>query len=409
MFNFYKYLIVVCLSLIFTYHVYAGPNQNAVISLDLVDHRQGNGQGNQIDDRVTSGTVSGSSEKIVIEVFATGVTTELVGVAIIFDFDTSLLRLDRAENRTFLFALPEPEGINLAHTTSLRLPQSGFLVRAEFTTIADVTGQPFSIGIKSVTLSQNVTSSDIITPSSTILFNGATGGPGTENVVEPITGDLDLDGNVDFTDFLLFSKNFGKTGPVPTRTPTQTTERIVTVTVRDTIYLQSSGSPQEERAQKALGFWQFQTEKFFTQYYILGHIDYEEPNGDGELFYFGSNQFGTLTGGVYSSERRMYGLYFESPLVNFLYYFNIQNDKAVGIFYVFYSHQSIADAQIHPLSPNSGRTKGRGFTSYAGKPSVEPSVQQHRANDQRNNTVVPQDVIDAYNSIKTVLDNERKY
>jgi len=226
------YLLYLLLSALLAQPIHAGPNQNAVISLDLVAD---SGQGNQIDDRVTSGNASGSNEKIIIEVFATGVTTELVGVAIIFDFDTSLLRLDRAENKTFSFHLPEPEGINLVHTTPFQLPPSGFIARAEFITITDVTNQPFSIGIKNISIAENTTSIDTITTSTKILFNGVTDNPDTGNTVKPITGDLDLDGDVDFTDFLLFSSNFGKTGPIPTNSPTQPTERIVTV--HDTIYV----------------------------------------------------------------------------------------------------------------------------------------------------------------------------
>ena len=414
MFNFYKYLIVVCLSLIFTYHVYAGPNQNAVISLDLVDHGQGNGQGNQIDDRVTSGTVSGSNEKIVIEVFATGVATELVGTAIIFDFDTSLMRLDRAENRAFSFAIPEMKGINLAHTTSVRLPPSGFLVRAEFVTIADVTNQPFSISIESVTLSETTTSSDIITSSNTIQFNGTTtSNPDTGNIVEPITGDLDLDGDVDFADFLLFSNNFGKTGPVPTSTPTQPTERIVTVTVtvHDTVYISSggSGSPQEERAQEMLGFWQFQEyTSLKTRYYIIGYINYNRPNDNGELFYWGSTNINTIVGGIYFPNRNQYGLLDQDPVFKNFYFFTLQGDTAVGSLYQYYPYESISDARVYALSPISGRTEGIGFANYMTKPTVPQSTEQHTENRQRNNNGVPQYVIDAHDQVKTFLDNQRK-
>ena len=415
MFNFYKCLTVLCLFLPFFYvdTLYAGPNQNAVISLDLV---VGGGQGNQIDDRVTSGTVSGSGEKIVVEVFATGVTTEIVGVAIIFEFDTSLMRLDRAENRAFSFAIPEMKGINLAHTTSVRLPPSGFLVRAEFVTIADVTGQPFSISIESVTLSETTTSSDIITSSNTIQFNGTTtSDPDTGNIVEPITGDLDLDGDVDFADFLLFSSNFGKTGPVPTSTPTQPTDRIVTVTVtvRDTIYISSgsggSGSPQEERAENMLGFWQFQEyTNLKTRYYIIGYINYNKPNDNGELFYWGSTNLNTIVGGIYFPNRDQYGLLDQDPVFKNFYFFTLQGDTAVGSLYQYYPYQSISDARVYALSPISGRTEGIGFVNYMTKPTVPQATESHTENLQRNNNGVPQYVIDAHDQVKTFLDNQRK-
>ena len=51
-----------------------GRNANAVLSLDLV---ASGGAGNQRDDGVTTGTVSGQGTTIAIEVFATGVRTSL--------------------------------------------------------------------------------------------------------------------------------------------------------------------------------------------------------------------------------------------------------------------------------------------------------------------------------------------
>ena len=51
-------------------------NANAVLSLDLIAD---GGAGNRRDDGVTAGTVSGRGATIAVEVFATGVTTSLVG------------------------------------------------------------------------------------------------------------------------------------------------------------------------------------------------------------------------------------------------------------------------------------------------------------------------------------------
>ena len=76
--------------------VAAGPNANARLSLDLIPN---GGAGNQRNDGVTSGTVSGRGTTIAIEVFATGVTTSLTGMQLRFDFDASLLTFVKAENR----------------------------------------------------------------------------------------------------------------------------------------------------------------------------------------------------------------------------------------------------------------------------------------------------------------------
>ena len=47
-----------------------GDNSNATVTLDLVAD---GGAGNQIDDGVLSGAVSGRTQRIVVEVFAKGV------------------------------------------------------------------------------------------------------------------------------------------------------------------------------------------------------------------------------------------------------------------------------------------------------------------------------------------------
>ena len=231
-------LSIVC-CLLFAVQVDAGANANATISIDLVPN---GGQGNQIDDGVTSGTVSGQSTKIVVEVFARGVTTQLLGVQVTFDFNTSLLRFNRAENNAFLLAVPQDDGISFADITPVRLSPSGFLARVEFTTIADVTGQAFSIGIKSVTLAESAASSDVITSSNEIVFNRSSTTNTLFQIVWPMDGDINYDGQVNIADFLLLVDNFGKTGVVPTSR--MAIENALAaggsggtvITIRDTIY-----------------------------------------------------------------------------------------------------------------------------------------------------------------------------
>ena len=143
---------------------------NVVLSLDLITD---GGAGNQIDNRVTSGTVSGRDTKIAVEVFAKGVTTSLVGVKIEFDFDASILKFEKAENSAFSFVIPEATGANLASTVPVTLPESGFLARAEFSTVADVTDKEFSLGIKQVTLAERaeLDNQATITTANMIVFN----------------------------------------------------------------------------------------------------------------------------------------------------------------------------------------------------------------------------------------------
>ena len=154
---------------IFIGHASAGPNANAVLSLDLITD---GGAGNRIDDGVITGTVSGDGQTIAIEVFATGVRTPLIGIVLKFDFDPSLLTFVKAENSTFPLTLPEGSvGANFATRTPVTLAPSGFLARAEFETTADVTGREFSIGIEMVTLAESTTSSDVLTTTQVITFN----------------------------------------------------------------------------------------------------------------------------------------------------------------------------------------------------------------------------------------------
>ena len=175
----------------------AGANANATLSLDLIPN---GGSGNQRNDGVTSGTVSGRGTTIAIEVFATGVTTSLVGMQIRFDFDASLLTYVKAENSAFVFNLPQPTGTDFAATSPpVTLPSSGFLTRAEFTTATNVTGRGFSIGIASVTLSESSSSSDMLTTTNRIEFNATTAR----------TPDFDGDGTVGFSDFLAFAGQYG--------------------------------------------------------------------------------------------------------------------------------------------------------------------------------------------------------
>ena len=149
----------------------AGPNANAVLSLDLIAD---GGAGNRRDDGVSSGVISGKGTTIAVEVFASRTRTSFRGMIIKFDFDASLIAFNKAENSAFALAVPEASiGTNFAATTPVELAPSGFLARAEFETVADVTDREFSIGIETVTLAENVTSQDELTTTATIMFNSS--------------------------------------------------------------------------------------------------------------------------------------------------------------------------------------------------------------------------------------------
>ncbi len=166
-----RFLFILALALLaFVSQASAGPNANVTLSLDLIPD---GGAGNQTDDGITSGTVSGQGTKIAVEIFAKGVTTPLAGVIVIFDFDPAILTFDKAENSAFQFAVPEPDktGINFVTNPPITLLESGFLTRAEFTTAVDVTDKAFTLGIKIVSLAQSVAVIDTITTTNAISFN----------------------------------------------------------------------------------------------------------------------------------------------------------------------------------------------------------------------------------------------
>lgn len=75
-----RFLLSLVCCLFFPLQIDAGQNSNAAISLDYV----ASGQGNQTDDGVMSGTVSGQGTTIIVEVFAKNVSTSLSAVEIIF-------------------------------------------------------------------------------------------------------------------------------------------------------------------------------------------------------------------------------------------------------------------------------------------------------------------------------------
>ena len=203
-----------------------------VLSLDLVVD---GGSGNRIDDGVASGVAAGSGQTIAIEVFAPDVATPLMGMVLKFDFDASLLAFIEAENSAFPLSLPEGSvGTNFATRTPITLAPSGFLARAEFETVADVTAQEFSIGIETVTLAESITSSEVLTSANVITFNATASpdfdGDGTVGfsdfvqfasrfgVQQGDAGydarfDMDADGVIGFSDFLIFARNFGKEVP----------------------------------------------------------------------------------------------------------------------------------------------------------------------------------------------------
>ena len=200
----FMFFVVLAL-LVFAGQAAAGPNANAVVSLDLIAD---GGAGNQRDDGVTSGTVSGQGTKIVVEVFAKDVVTSLLAIAVEFDFDSSVLVLDAdvGDRGVFGFLTTgssyEPKTATFGSISAVSLPTSGYVGRVEFSTVIDVTGKEFSLGIERVQMGLNQQDQDVVTSESRIWFN-------RDKQITAADADFDGSGTVDIADFLLFVDVFG--------------------------------------------------------------------------------------------------------------------------------------------------------------------------------------------------------
>ena len=232
-------LSIVC-CLLSAVQVDAGQNSNAVISLDYV----ASGQGNQTDDGVMSGTVSGQGTTIVVEVFAKNVSTSLSAVEILFK-SSSVLTYVGAENPNTFIPVNLSNGVALTFANPLTPLANGdvFLAKAEFTTLVNVSNSEFKIGIEKVKLVENINNFDEITSANEIVFNRSSTTNTLFQIVWPIDGDINYDGKVDIPDFLLLVDNFGKTGAVPTSRMAIEDALAVggsggtVITIRDTVYL----------------------------------------------------------------------------------------------------------------------------------------------------------------------------
>ena len=249
-------LSIIC-CLLSAAHVDAGQNSNAVISLDYV----ASGQGNRIDDGVMSGTVSGRGTTIVVEVFAKNVSTSLIAVEILFKSSSALTYVGAENPKTFV-PVNLSNGVALTFANPLIPSANGdvFLAKAQFTTLVDVSNSEFKIEIEKVKLVENINNFDEITSSNEIVFNrsSTTNTPNTFQIVWPMDGDINYDGQVNIPDFLLLVDNFGKTGTVPTSRMAIENAlatggsggTVITIrdtiyqtrTVRDTVYLSGGGT-----------------------------------------------------------------------------------------------------------------------------------------------------------------------
>lgn len=110
--------------------------------------------------------------------------------------------------------------------------------------------------------------------------------------------------DVDFADFLKFTTNFGKVGPVPTD-PFCSGQDVITitetVTVHDTVYVETGETPQLRRGRDMLGFWHFglglsaEGPAAVRQGFIFGWlIEPDDPIFQGEYTVIGAASDGSI-------------------------------------------------------------------------------------------------------------------
>ena len=182
----------------------AGPNADAVVTLDIVTDVMMN----QTDEGVTRATVADSGKTIEIEVFLSGVTTELLGVEIVFDTlmvdekmkdgmmgdDDGMMGDDdgmmggtrvipdivkvTGQDGDWLLSIPTDRGMAWAspdapslNSMPLTVPESGYVGTLILETQTDVTDVPFSLGVTGLVLVAASAEIDTLAVSTVLRFN----------------------------------------------------------------------------------------------------------------------------------------------------------------------------------------------------------------------------------------------
>ena len=164
----------------------AGPNANAVLSLDI------DASGNKMDDGNTSGTVAGSGTDVVVEVFISGLAGPISGG--VLSFDTDMLTVKSvAVGKGFLFGNTDTTAsIGIIPADSLT---NGHFATVTFMTASDVTGMEFKVGASVSNLAAASGETDMLTAEMPLTFNAPTTGAAGPNANAVLSLDIDDSGN----------------------------------------------------------------------------------------------------------------------------------------------------------------------------------------------------------------------
>jgi hypothetical protein len=167
-----SFFFALALTLVLAGNAMAGPNAAAVVGLDV------DSSDNKANDGNISGTVAGSGTDIVVEVFASGMAGATIGSNIKLTFDTAVLTVKQPASAGLvaasgLFGL----GATAAGEVSIGgIPPGvtltdGYFGKITFTTVADVTGQEFTIGVSEFVVVDGSGVSDTLAVTTVLRFN----------------------------------------------------------------------------------------------------------------------------------------------------------------------------------------------------------------------------------------------
>lgn len=225
--------------------IFYGENANAEARIDLVVIEK-----NQVyDGNLISHNIFGHGVYIDVEIFAYNVITPLTGVSIEFDFDESILNLDKVESPVFAHGFRDPKNSRIFYLGThppTNLPTTGYIGTARLVTRINASDREFRIALRSLVLAQSATVADTVRSNGAVItFNpGATPPPPPEPPPPTIqrknmlVGDINGDGSVNILDFLLLTENYGRTGG-DTFNPSDLVEASALqhqiITIRDTV------------------------------------------------------------------------------------------------------------------------------------------------------------------------------
>jgi len=214
----------------------AGDFSNSKITLDV--HIDDTGQFNKRDDGQIETSPVRTGERVSFEIFiGKGSGKNTIGYSIVFDdkdnIFTKNFKIEKMEGILPQLGNAKDNIVSAGTLSAVTIPPNNYLATITLTAKRDIEhgliisllGGKEGTGIAG---SQTFENETLDVSGAFIIFQA--------DFVEAIPGDIDRDGDVDFSDFTVFASNFGKTGQKPTERIKVITQ---TVTLYDTILIES--------------------------------------------------------------------------------------------------------------------------------------------------------------------------